>query len=80
LPLARFATLPPTTPHKGAQNRKDTKVTFDEMEKEERERIEASLKTLHNFVRFCAGDDYDAIIALRDIEELVCSRILGDIA
>jgi hypothetical protein len=52
--------------------------SFEEMEKEDTERIMASLKTLHNFVRFGAGDDYDATVALRDIEELISSRVLNN--
>jgi hypothetical protein len=53
-------------------------MTFEEMEKEAEEFITASLKTLYNFVRFGVGDDYDALIALRDIEELISSRVLNN--
>jgi hypothetical protein len=59
-------------------------MTFEEMEKEDRERIEANLATLRNFIW---GEDItqiylklDAVAALRDIEELISSRILNDIA
>ena len=50
------------------------------MEKEDRERIEASLKTLRESILFGVGDYYGAIIAMNDIEELISSRILNDIA
>lgn len=57
-------------------------MTFEEMEKEDTERIEASLKTLHDFIR--QGDTtaiylkLDAVTALRDIEELISSRVLNN--
>ncbi len=53
-------------------------MTFEEMEKEDAERITASLKTLWDFIG--KGDTYkvDAIVALRDIEELISSRVLNN--
>jgi hypothetical protein len=53
-------------------------MTFEEMEKEDAERITANLKILWDFIG--KGDTYkvDAIVALRDIEELISSRVLNN--
>ena len=65
--------------------RKARTMTFEEMEKEDRERITVLLATLRDFI--WGGDSVDrfatkldAVAALRDIEELISSRILNDIA
>ena len=55
------------------------------MEKEDRERITVLLATLRDFIRGGDSPDrfatkLDAAAALRDIEELISSRILNDIA
>ena len=70
-------------PQGGAKQKEKTMrkipfVTFEEMEKEDAERITASLKTLWDFIG--KGDTYkvDAIVALRDIEELISSRVLNN--
>ena len=57
-------------------------MTFEEIEKEDAERITANLKTLRDFIR--GGDiteiylKSDAVAALRDIEELISSRVLNN--
>ena len=59
-------------------------MTFEEMEKEDRERITVLLATLRDFIWGGDSDRFatklDAVAALRDIEELISSRILNDIA
>lgn len=51
---------------------------FEAMEEQDRERISASLEALRKAIN--PNENSNAIIALRDIEELIASRILGDIA
>lgn len=54
------------------------------MEKEDRERITVLIATLRDFIwgedRDRFATKLDAVAALRDIEELISSRILNDIA
>lgn len=55
-------------------------MTFEEMEKEDTERITANLTTLRTIVRFMEDSDskWNAEVALRDIEELISSRVLNN--
>jgi hypothetical protein len=55
-------------------------VTFEEMEKEDAERITANLKILWTLVRGMDASDskWNAETALRDIEELISSRVLNN--
>lgn len=51
---------------------------FEAIEEQDRARINTSLETLRKAIN--PYENANAIIALRDIEELIASRILGDIA
>ncbi len=55
-------------------------MTFEEMEKEDTERITANLKILWTLVRGMDASDskWNAETALRDIEELISSRVLNN--